>query len=42
MIAKGINEELGINRFNLVYIYQIANKDLVYSSRHSAQCYVTT
>ena len=38
----GINQEAGINRYTILYIKQIINKDLLYSPRKSTQYSVTT
>ena len=32
--------EFGMNMFTLLYLKWIANKDLLYNTRDSAQCYV--
>jgi len=37
---KGIVWEFGIDMYTLVYLKWITNKDLLYSSWNSAQCYV--
>ena len=36
----GINQELGVNTHTLLYIKQILNKDLLYSTGNPAQYYV--
>ena len=46
MVTKGergwgeINQEFGINRYTLLYIKQINNKDLLYSTGNYTQCFV--
>ena len=46
MVAKGetwrggINQELGMNTHTLLYIKQIINKDLLYSTGNSTQYFV--
>ena len=44
MVTKGveINQEFGINRYTLIYIKQINNKDLLYSTRNHIQYLVIT
>ena len=37
-----INQEFGINRYTLLYIKQINNKDLLYSTGNYTQCLVIT
>ena len=32
--------EFGIDMYTLLYLKRITNKDLLYSTRNSAQCYV--
>ena len=39
---NGINKEFGINIYTLLYIKQIINKDLLYSTGNSAQYSVIT
>ena len=36
---EGIVRECGIDMYTLLYLKRITNKDLLYSTRHSAQCY---
>ena len=36
----GIVRDFGMDRYTLLYLKWITNKDLVYSMRNSAQCYV--
>ena len=36
----GINQELGMNTHTLLYLKWITNKDLLYRTGNSAQCYV--
>ena len=38
--GKGIVRELGMDRYTLLYLKWITNKDLLYSTENSAQCYV--
>ena len=38
--GKGIVREIGIDVFTLLYLKLITNKDLLYSTRNSVQCYV--
>ena len=38
----GINQDLGINIYTLLYIRQITNKDLLYSTGNSTQYSVIT
>ena len=38
----GINQELGINRYTRLYIKQITNKDLLYSTENYIQYLVIT
>ena len=40
--GKGINQELGINRYTPLYIKQITNKDLLYSTGNYIQYLVKT
>ena len=40
MIEKGIVREYGIDMYTLLYLKWIMNKDLLYSTGNSAQCYV--
>ena len=40
--GRGINQEFGINIYTLLYIKQIINKDLLYSTGNSAQYSVIT
>jgi len=37
---EGIVREFGINIYTLLYFKRITNKDLLYSTGNSAQCYV--
>ena len=38
--ADGIVREVGMDRYTLLYLKWIINKDLLYSTGNSAQCYV--
>ena len=38
--GEGIVREFGINMYTLLYLKWITNKDLLYSTGNSAQCYV--
>ena len=38
--ADGIVREVGMDRYTLLYLKWIINKDLLYSTWNSAQCYV--
>ena len=38
--GEGIFRELGINMYTLLYLKWMTNKDLLYSTGNSAQCYV--
>ena len=38
--GEGIVREFGMDRYTLPYLKGITNKDLLYSTRSSAQCYV--
>ena len=38
--GEGIVRELGINMYTLLYLKWMTNKDLLYSTGNSAQCYV--
>ena len=38
----GLNQEVGINTYTLLYIKQITNKDLPYSARNYTQYFVIT
>ena len=46
MVARGKDEgnrlvrEFGMDMYTLLYLKQITNKDLLYSTKNSAQCYV--
>ena len=42
MVARvdGIVREAGMDRYTLLYLKWIINKDLLYSTGNSAQCYV--
>ena len=37
---KGIVKELGINMYTQLYFKWVTNKDILYSTENSAQCYV--
>ena len=37
---EGIVREFGVVRYTLLYLKLITNKDLLYSTGNSAQCYV--
>ena len=39
-MGEGIVRKFGINRYLLLYLKWITNKDLLYSTENSAQCYV--
>ena len=39
-MGEGIVREFGMDLYTLDYLKWIANKDLLYSTRNSAQCYV--
>ena len=39
-LKEGIVREFGIDKYTWLYLKQIANKDLLCSTRNSAQCYV--
>ena len=39
--GKGIVREFGMDRYTLLYLKWITNKDLLYSTGNSAQCYAT-
>ena len=41
-VGGGINLEIGIDIYTLLYIKQIINKDLLYSTENSTQYSVTT
>ena len=41
-VGGGINLEIGIDIYTLLYIKQIINKDLLYSTENSPQYSVTT
>ena len=38
--GKGIAGEFGMDMYTLIYLKWIVNKDLLYSTWNSAQCYV--
>ena len=38
--AEGIDREIGRDRYTLLYLKLITNKDLLYSTQNSAQCHV--
>ena len=40
-VGEGTVREFGINMYTLLYLKWITNKDLLYSTGNSAQCYVT-
>ena len=40
--GRGINQEYGINRYTPLYIKQINNKDLLYSTENYIQQFVIT
>ena len=40
-IGEGIVRESGMDRYTLLYLKWITNKDLLYSTGNSAQCYAT-
>ena len=40
--GEGIVREFGIDMYTLLYLKWVANKDLLYSTWNSAQCYVAT
>ena len=45
MVTKGeggVNKEFGINRYTLLYVKQMNNKDLLYSTGHYIQYLVIT
>ena len=39
-MGDGMFRELGINKYSLLYLKWITNKNLLYSTGNSAQCYV--
>ena len=39
-MQEGIVRKFGMGMFTLLYLKQITNKDLLYSTENSAQCYV--
>ena len=39
-MGEGIVREFGIDRYTLLYLKRITNKDLLYGTGNSAQCYV--
>ena len=41
MVTKG-KEWVGMDMYTLLYLKWITNKDFLYSTRNSAQCYVIT
>ena len=41
-MGEGIVREFGIDMYTLLYLKWITNEDLLYSTRSSAQYYVTT
>ena len=38
--AEGLVTEFGMDMYTLLYLKWITNKDLLYSTRNSTQCYV--
>ena len=40
-LGGGIVREFGIDRYTLLYLKRMTNKDLLYSTRNSAQHFVT-
>ena len=40
-LGGGIVREIGMDMYTLLYLRWITNKDLLYSSGNSAQCFVT-
>ena len=40
--GEGMVRELGMDMYTLLYLKWIFNKDLLYSTWNSAQCYVAT
>ena len=38
--GEGIVREFGMDRYTLLYLKSVTNKDLLYSPGNSAQCYV--
>ena len=38
--GEGIARKFGMDRYTLLYLKWITNKDLLYSTKNSAQCYV--
>ena len=38
--GEGIVREFGKDRYTLLYLKWVTNKDLLYRTRNSAQCYV--
>ena len=41
-LGKGIVREFGMGMYTLLYLERITNKDLLYSTRNSTQCYMAT
>ena len=39
-MGEGIVREFGMDRYTLLYLKSVTNKDLLYSPGNSAQCYV--
>ena len=39
-MQEGIAREFGVDMYTLLYLKWISNKDLLYSTWNSAQCYV--
>jgi len=40
-MQEGIAREFGVDMYTLLYLKWISNKDLLYSTGNSAECYVT-
>ena len=40
-MEEGIVREMGMDRYTLLYLKWITNKDRLYSTGNSAQCYVS-
>ena len=40
MLREGIVREFGKDMYTLLYLKWVTNKDLLYRTRNSAQCYV--
>ena len=39
-MGEGIVKEFGMDMYTLLYLKWLANKDLLYGTGHSAECYV--